>query len=301
MQILDVLIDPILPVFAILALGFGLGRSGRVTAEHARIINWVATNIFLPILVLGLVANAPIGQFDFLPLLTYGAAEAVLGAFALWLAFRFGLGAREAILLAIGCVFVNNAFLVLPISQFLYGADKVDPIIAVITLDTVVLFTAALFALELTRADRPSPMRALGLIARLPLGQAIVAGLALNLLAVELAEPVQTFLRFNGAAAAPLALLALGIVLADTTVRPDGAVWMFTALKLVALPGLVWAGLWLIAPDGTENGKFLLSAAGPVTTAVFSLALLYDVPTQRIAQILVLTTVMSLVSLALFA
>ena len=301
MEILEVLFNPILPVFAILALGFYLGRTGKVTEEQAKTVNWVATAVFLPILVLGLVANAPIEEFSIAPLLSYLLAEAVLAGFALWLAFRLGLDKQEAVLMAIGCVFVNNAFLVLPISQFLYGADNVRPIIAVLTLDTIVLFAGALFALELTKPGQHSPGRIFGMLARLPLIQAIVVGLVLNFLNIELADFIQTFVSFNGKAAAPLALLALGIVLAQISVHPDRVVWVFTGLKMVVFPLAVWAAMSLIAPISPENSKFLLSAAGPITTAVFSFGMLYGAPTTRIAQMLVLTTVLSLISLAILA
>jgi predicted permease len=139
------------------------------------------------------------------------------------------------------------------------------------------------------------------MLARLPLIQAIVIGLALNFLDIMLPDYIQTFVRFNGKAAAPLALLALGIVLSQITIRPDKVVWVFTALKIAVFPLMVWTTIWLIAPISPENSKFLFSAAGPITTAVFSLGMLYEVPTTRIAQMLVLTTVLSLISLAVLA
>lgn len=298
---LDVLFNPILPVFAILALGYILGYSNKATTEQARTINWAATTIFLPILVLNLVATAPIDQFSLAPLLSYLFAEGLLGGVALWLAFRFGLKTQEAILMAIGSVFVNNAFFVLPISQFLYGAENIQPIIAIITLDTIVLFVIALLSLEYTKSDEGSSHKILTMMLKLPLVQAIAAGLVINLLGIELADSIQTFVHFNGAAAAPLALLALGIMLSQTSVRPDKVVWVFTVLKILVFPLFVWAALSFIAPSSVDNSKFMLSSAGPITTAMFSFAMLYGVPATRIGQVLVMTTGFSLLSLAVLA
>lgn len=301
MGILEVLINPILPVFAILALGFFLGKTSRITIEQAKTINWVATSIFLPILVLGLVSNAPFKQFSAEPLLSYMLAELIIISLAFWLALKLGLQKQEAVLMSVGCVFVNNVFLVLPISQFLYGVENVLPIVAILTLDTIILFMGTLFALELTRPEQPSLRHVFRVITRLPLVQAIAAGLLLNLLNIQLAEPIQTFISFNGHVAAPLALLALGVVLSQVPIRFDRVVCIFTGFKLIIFPFTVWAAMSLFSSITPDSGKYMLSSAGPITTAVFSFGMLYGAPTTRVAQLLVLTTLLSLVSIAVLA
>lgn len=301
MQMLAVLINPVLPVFAILALGFYLGRCEKISDEQAKSINWVATAVFLPILVLGLVSNAPIAQFSLAPLCAYLTAEAVLITLAFGLARQLGLEKQEAVLMSVGCVFVNNVFLVLPISQFLFGSEHTAAIIAIVTVDTILLFTGTLFALELTRPERPSLVRVISIVARLPLIMAIAVGLLLNLLQIQLPEAIATFISFNGKAAAPLALLALGVVLSQISLHPDKAVWLFTGLKLIVFPLFVWLTLSLFAPHTPDSRLYMLSSAGPITTAVFSFGMLYGVHTQRIAQLLVLTTLFSLISLAALA
>ncbi|WP_299196731.1 AEC family transporter [uncultured Amphritea sp.] len=301
MGILQVLINPVLPVFAILALGFFLGKTNRMTVEQAKTVNWVATSIFLPILVLGLVSNVPFKQFSPEPLLSYMLAELIIISLAFWLALKLGLQKQEAVLMSVGCVFVNNVFLVLPISQFLYGAENVLPIVAILTLDTIILFMGTLFALELTRPEQPSLRHVFRVITRLPLVQAIGAGLLLNLLNIKLADPIQTFISFNGHAAAPLALVALGIVLSQVPIRFDRVVCIFTGIKLIIFPFTVWAAMSLFAPVTPDSGKYMLSSAGPITTAVFSFGMLYGAPTTRVAQLLVLTTLLSLISIAALA
>ncbi len=322
MAFLDVLFNLILPVFAILVLGFVLGRQKKATVEQARTINWAATTIFLPILAFDLMASAPIESFSFAPLAVYLAVQSLVAGFAFWLALRLELDKAEAVLAAIGTVFVNNAFFVLPISQFFYGSEHIQPVIAIITLDTIVLFILALMSLEYFQYDqassKPSSSEASSsepsyfskssvfyqvckTVAKLPLVQAIALGLVINLLGFTLPHSLQTFVDFNGAAAAPLALLALGIMLSQTPIRPDKAVWLFTGFKILLFPVMLWLALQLFVSGHSDNDQFMLISAGPVTTAMFSFGMLYAVPTVRIAQILVLTTGLSLFSLALFA
>ena len=134
MPILSVLLDPILPVFAILAFGFALGRSGRTSVEEARLINRFAMTVLLPILLFDLIQDAPVRSFSPLPLLVYAACEAVVFTAGYQLARRiFRRDPAEALLLAFCGIFANNAFYVLPISILLFGEGQVLPITAVIT------------------------------------------------------------------------------------------------------------------------------------------------------------------------
>jgi hypothetical protein len=48
---LSVLLDPILPVFAIMFIGFFAGRFGKVTNDEARILNTFAMTVLLPIFI----------------------------------------------------------------------------------------------------------------------------------------------------------------------------------------------------------------------------------------------------------
>ncbi len=63
MGILSVAVDPILPVFAIVIIGYLLGWIGRVDSDGARLINWIALTIFVPVLLFDLIISAPFRDF----------------------------------------------------------------------------------------------------------------------------------------------------------------------------------------------------------------------------------------------
>jgi predicted permease len=113
--------------------------------------------------------------------------------------------------------------------------------------------------------------------------------------------PLATFTAFNGAAAGPVALFALGVALSQTRFVWSHLVAIFATIKLVIFPLAVWAALALTLPPEVETAQFLLSAAGPSGAMAFSLAMLYGVRTEAIAQIIVWTSVLSLISLAALA
>ncbi|MEO0428589.1 MAG: AEC family transporter [Pseudomonadota bacterium] len=304
--ILAVLADPILPVFAIMALGYAMGRFGVTSQEDARRINRFAMMIFLPVLIFGLLAAAPVERFALVPVLAYAAMQGVIFAVGYWAARRFlKRDAAEAVLLAFCGIFANNAFFTLPIAVFLYGPEDVLPITEIVMLDSTVTFAGSIVALQLIADGRASARSVAGAMLRSPVIVAILLGLAVAVSGVDVPMPVATFIAFNGSAAAPMALFSLGIVLSATRFTADPAVLAFSAVKLVVFPGAVALALGLadgaLGPVAGVDPRFVLAAAGPSGTMAFSLALLYGVRTETIAQIVIWTSVLSLLSLALLA
>ena len=302
LSIFNVLFDPILPVFTIMALGFFLGRTGKATVDDARLINRFAMTVFLPILLFGLIAQAPIHTFNITPVLVYAGVEGSLFVIGFILAFRlFNRPADESVLLAFCGVFANNAFFVLPISVLLYGAEHVLAITTIITLDATFTFAGVIIVLQVINLGKITPVSVALSIIKMPLIQAVVLGVFASLLRISIPDSIQTFLSFNGAAAAPLALFAIGIVLSGTKFSISPMILTFSTLKLAIFPLAIWGGLELMAPGNPERSLFLLGAAGPAGTVAFSLALLHGVKTDAIAQIVILTSILSLFSLAYLA
>ena len=302
MEVFNVLFDPILPVFAIMVLGFAMGRNGKATIENARQVNNVAMTVFLPILIFGLIANAPVRSFSIIPALIYVCVEAIIFTASFVIAKQLlKRPADESVLLAFCSVFANNAFFVLPISVLLYGKDGVVPITTIVTLDGTFTFAGAMIALQIIRLGQASPSQAILGIVRMPVIQSVIFGLLISTTGFSIPASVQTFINFNGAAAAPLALFALGIVLSNTRFSLDAAILTFSGIKLLVFPAVIWLALETFATTDPQRGLFLFGAAGPSGTVAFSLALFFGVKTDAIAQIVIWTSILSLFSLAMLA
>ncbi|MGI9401948.1 MAG: AEC family transporter [Rhizobiaceae bacterium] len=302
MEIINILVNPILPVFAIMALGFVLGRTDFTTVEDARVVNRFAMTVLLPILGFDLIANAPVYSFVFTPLLIYAVGQILVFLLGFLLANKLlAIDREQSLLLAFSGVFANNVLYVLPLSAILYGDDKILPITSIITWDASIAFGAAIIALQLIKLGRVSPGKVITTLAKNPLLIAITTGLVFVISGIGIPAPIQTFLDFNSAAAAPVALFSLGVVLSKTRFRIDLAVTTFTLIKLVVFPFVVWIGFEFLAPGEPSRGQFLLGSAGPSGAMAFTLAFLYGVRTDAIAQVIVITGVVTLLSLALLA
>lgn len=303
MSFLSVLLDPIVPVFLILAIGFALGRAHWMAVADARLINKFSMTVLIPIVLFDLLANAPFETFALVPLLVYAAVQIVVFALGYLIARRlFGIAPGEAVILGYAGIFANNVFYGLPIAILLYGEAGVLPIMTIVILDSMLSMAATMIALQVIEKGRFSPSVLVGIFLRTPALIAIFLGVAWGVIGFAVPHPVQTFLDFNGQAAAPVALFALGVILSQTRFAPDGAVLAVVGIKLLLFPAAIAGMLLLTTSTGWDaNQKFVFGSAGPAGATAFSLAVLYGITTDRIAQVLVWTSVLTLFTLAILA
>lgn len=291
--------NPILPIFAITAFGFILGRLDWTSTHEARIINRFTLTVLLPIFLFGVTTKIDITQFNPLPLMTYFLVEFGVWALGFLVAF-YGLKRepKEAVLLGMTGVIANNAFYVLPISLHFQGAEGSLPLLAVTALDGIISFSIAILVLNILQEGKVSwRILALGIV-RSPIILALILGFGIAASGFALPAALTTFITFNGAAAAPIALFALGVVLSQTVFRAEPTVVLFTSVKILLFPACVWLALYLVSYRATDAQIYVLSAAGPSVAMSFSLALLYDIKTDTLAQILVWSSLLSLISIA---
>lgn len=289
-----------MPVFAILALGFAMGRTSQASETEARALNRISFIVMQPCLIFPLMAQLDFGALDMNALALYALNE-ILVFTASYLVARFAFGHLhlEAYLLAMAMIFVNSLLYIWPISYLIYGETAALPITAIVAWDASIVFGFFIISMELMSPQATgSPIRR---IFRNPVLIAIVLGTLASLAALTIPGPVLTFMDFTGAAAAPLTLFALGVILSQSPLRPTPTVAAFSTIKLLVFPVSLTLLLsrFDIKPDWSE--LFVLNAAGPSGAMAFSLALLYNVRTDAIAQVIIWTSVLSLFSLAYLA
>lgn len=297
---LQVLTHDILPVFSLLALGFVMGRMGSASEAEARAANRIAFLILQPALIFPLTAQIDWSVFRFDALGIYALTQAIMLAVGYFIARQiFGRGRREAMLLGMTLIFVNSLLYIWPISILIYGAAEVTPVTAIVAWDSAVTFAFFILAMELMSGRGAAAT--VGRISANPVLVGIALGVVVNLAGIPLPAPLLTATDFAGVAAAPLTLFAVGVILSHQPLRPTAPVVTLSALKLLGFPALLWALMSLLSPGNTWTAQFLLNGAGPSGTMAFSLAMLYKVPTETITAIVIWTSVLSLVSLALLA
>lgn len=299
---LQILTHDILPVFSMLALGFLLGRRGKISRDEAGTLNRVAFLVLQPALIFPLISALDWSAFRAGALAAYALSQVILFTLT-FLACRmlFKRDLLESWLLAMAVIFVNTLLYIWPISFLIYGEAAALPVTAIVAWDAAVSFAFFIVSTDLM-ANRGAGVRpALGRIVSNPVLIAIALGLVVNLLALTVPDPLLTAFDFAGAGAAPLTLFALGVILSGHALTPTPLIATVSALKLLAFPALVAGTVWMVAPPAEWQTLFTLTAAGPSGAMAFALAMLYRVRTDVIAPVIIWTSLLSLFSLAWLA
>lgn len=290
-----------LPFFAIIALGYGAGRSRFFTEEATAYLTKFIFFFPLSAMIFRFAANLSFAEvFD--PSLILGYLAGTLAVYLLVTAVALirrldmQTAAVEAQCAAIG----NVGFLGLPMMAILFGPASAAPMMVVLSVDLVVFSSLIVILINAGRGQglglATLKMVGLGLLKN-PMILSICAGLAWSASELPIPVPVNDFLTILGGAATPGALFAIGASLASKSAeRVHIAGWLSFA-KLVLHPACVAiAVLWLIPAAPFAASVAIAAAALPVAGNVYMLAQHYGVAPHRASAAILISTVLSIVT-----
>ena len=300
---IDALTTAILPVFAVPAIAYVLGKRGAFDRASAEGINRFVFLLAVPAITFYLIVSADISAFEWGAVLVYLACElAIYAGFALLARFVLGVGPRESLLLGMTCCFSNTVFFVHPIANALHGADAALPVAAIIAVDSTIVFAGTVIVMEVLSHRSSGAVKVASMLARNPLIAALVLGIAVKAAGIPVHEGIIAFTRFAGNSAAPAALFSLGVIMSAVPLsRFGGASLAAATVKVALMPLIVLAAMRIGAPGGTWPETMVLIAAGPCGAMPFVTALRYGVATDRIAAAIIMSTVISTFTLAVLA
>lgn len=286
-------------------LGYGMRLTGFFELSTAQAINRFVFYVAMPALIFKLVASISFASTDWAAVLTYLGTEAVVYiGVAVVARLAFQRPAEEALLIGMAAGFVNHLMFVLPIAQGLHGDAAGRPIAAIVFID-ILVFCFSVLAMDLLKARSQRGAGAYGffkvcrMLAQNPVVIATALGLAGAFYRDAIPSGVFTYANFAAGSAAPAALFALGVILADQPLRPlGGLTWFTVGVKLVVHPALFALAAGVVAMKPTWQQLGFLVAAGPCGAMPFVIALQYNIKPTTIAKAVLVSTVMSLLSLS---
>ena len=298
----------VLPLFALVFLGYLSGRLVRLPVEGLAWLNFFVVWVALPPLFFNLLARTPVEKFDELWFLA-GTTVATFATFALCfsaaLLLRRG-DVRVATIQGFAGAYGNIGYLGPPLAIAAFGPAAGVPVALVFCFDNSMHFTLAPLLMALGAKERQRLLPLVGGIARKilthPFILSTLAGVAAAFAGWLPPAPVQQVLDTLAGAAAPCALFAMGVTAALRPLKrvPIELAWL-VPVKLVVHPLVVWA---LVSPlPGVEPlwlHSAMLLAALPSATNVFVIAQQYGVWEQRASSAVVVTTGLSIVTVTGF-
>lgn len=301
----------VLPVFAVILLGYGLGRTRLFGEEATRTLTNFCFFVTIPALLFRSMARLEAPHGDAL-LIVFAFYAAVLATFALGMAagrLIFGMKLAEQALFAVGGTYSNILLLGLPLAITAFGDAAVLPASALLALQSPILFSLTSIVVEVGRGGKPDGTKA-GVLAILgaallslvktPILVAMVAGVAWGLTGLGLDPVADKSLAFLGQAATPTALFALGASLTRFSLGGDlRQVAALGVLKLVVLPLACFASaqyVFGLAPLYVAVAA--LCGAMPTGVTAFVLAMRYELLVARIAAAVIVTSAIAWASAA---
>ena len=125
---------------------------------------------------------------------------------------------------------------------------------------------------------------------------AVAVGMVLMLTQVSLPSFLDAALKDIGSCNTAMSMLVIGTILADVKPKEmlDKSVFLFSGLRLLLIPLVVWLGCLLFRVDGLVTGVSVLLAAMPAASTTAILAAKYEGDAVYASKCVVLSTVLSL-------
>ncbi len=273
-------VNVIIPIFALIALGYLAVRFRLYPAEGVRGLVALVNNFLTPALLFQSMLHADFGMaFNWYVILPFYAGALfcfIVGSIVSMRAFRNRSG--ESVAAGFAGTFSNTVLLGIPILQRAYGDAAMSVVFSIIAFHASVLITIGMLVMELVRRDGTPLHKALGIaairIVQNPLLWGIALGVLANLFDVVLIEPVEALLSMMSAAVVPVALFGLGGALNEYRLADNWAQALaMSALKLVIHPLIAWVlmvPLLKVAPEQARYGVVLAAMPAGINVYVFA-------------------------------
>ena len=216
----------------------------------------------------------------------------VIGRLLAWKLFALD-GVAQSVF-ALGGVFSNNVLLGLPLAKVALGDAAVPSVALVLVFNALILWTLVTLSVEWARHGSFS-LRGFAKTLRGVLTNPIVAGILsgtlFGLSGLQLPAFVDVPLGMAGQAAAPMALIALGMGLAEYGVRGGWRISVaISVVKLIVQPLVVWLLARLLGLPPMETQVVVLLASTAVGANVYLMSRQFATLEGPVASSLVLST-----------
>jgi malonate transporter len=300
---LDIL-NVVIPVFAIIAIGYLAVRFRLYPAEGVRGLVAFVNNFATPCLLFQAMLTSDFGEtFNFeiiIPFYIGSLFSLVAGWFIAVRFFKNRPG--EGVSSGFAAMFTNTVLIGIPITQRAYGNEAMPIVFSIIAFHAPMLITIGMLVMEIVRRDGAPLLQALGVallrIVQNPLLWAVVLGLVANLMRLDLPESADAFLTMMSAAVLPAALFGLGGALNEYRLADNWPLALaMSTLKLIIHPLIAWVIMVpLLHVDPAIARYGVLLAAMPAGINVYVFATYYNRAVNVATNVILLSTVLSVLT-----
>lgn len=282
MELMSRISGVIIPVFLIVAIGYGYARRHR---PDMSVFNRIALDVLAPVLVYSALAARNFQIQQHLPLLLGGSVLILGGGLLAW-PLACALGAQPRTLVPV-VMFNNCGNMGLPLALLAFGSEHFGAAVALFSISNLLHFSVGARITSARARTREL------LLSPLMLGTAL--GFISALTDVRPPEPILAGLKLLGDALLPMMLFALGVRLTSLT-RAGLGLGLAGALARPMLGLIIGLPLaWGLGLEGAARGQLLLFAALPPAVMQFMLAERYQQEPDKVAAMIMLGNALAIV------
>lgn len=280
-------------MFVYLMIGYFLFRKKLVGIQGSGDIGRMLLYVIMPVAII----NSYLTEFS-LEKLEGLAISFVAAALSLALAIVVSrcFFRKEQGIERFGAAFSNAGFIGIPLVQMTLGGEAVFYVSSFVALLNILQWT---YGVMVMTGDRSAV--SFKKVKTNPIVLSFLAGILLFLLPVTLPQPVQSVVGTIASMNGPLAMIVLGVYLAQVPLRSlftERIVYKCTLVRLLVIP-LLTMGMMLLFPEKYLIIKLtvLIAAAAPVGSNVAIFAQLYGQDYTTAVKEVCMSTLLSVISL----
>tara|TARA_R110002020_G_scaffold50791_14_gene143745 strand:+ start:2052 stop:2987 length:936 start_codon:yes stop_codon:yes gene_type:complete len=300
------IISVILPIFALMAFGFGAVRLKLFPAEGIKSLIAFVNNFATPCLLFHSLVTSDFAS-AFNPAIIGPYYVGALACFVLGIVIALrGFANTPGIAVSVGFsgTFTNTVLVGLPIMQRAYGIDALPVVLSIIGLHGAILLTTGMVTIELMRRDGASLGRTLLTAGRRVASNPLIWGIAAGMLGyfsgLQLVEPADAFFRMMSQAVVPAALFGIGGALNEFKLADNWQQALVASLiKLIVHPAIAYALMIWVLHVPMETARYgILLAAMPAGVNVYVFATYYNRGVSVAANTILISTIASALTIS---
>jgi malonate transporter and related proteins len=298
---MDGVVTIVLPVFLVIALGFGAAATRLLSERTADGLSDYVFIVAIPLLLFRTLATAPLPEVQpwFYWLSYFAGLAAVWAAMAFAARRFFGVEGQEVTVLGFSAAQGNTVFIGIPLILRVFGEAGAVPMFLLVAIHLPLLMLVATVLVERGERGAGRWKRMAGNLARHPILIGIVAGGLWRLAGLPMPELGAATLKLIADTAAPTALFALGMTLSRYGLKAaaPGTLAAIALLKLVVHPAIVYLLAFHILPmPPVWAAVAVMFAACPSGVNGYLLAQRYKVGVASASAAIAATTALAVVT-----
>jgi hypothetical protein len=298
----------VLPVFILIAVGYGAVRLNYVPDTVGDALNSFAVKVAVPVLLFRAMLNLDFAA-AFSPPALVGFYTGAFCCFVLGIVLARKIFKRrpgEAVSVGFAATFSNSVLLGLAIIERSFGSDALTPAFGIIAFHAPSVYILGMVTMELMRRDGKSLGSTLVTAGKSILANslmiAILIGAAFNLVGIILPEPVMSAVDMIATAAIPVALVGIGAAMTRYKISAGLSESMLVAcLSLMVHPAIAF-GLthYVFALEPQTVRAVVALAAMPPGMNIYIFAVMYDRAVNLAASAFLVCTALSVFTATLW-